>query len=180
MGTAIMSDNMERMLDQDVKRLEGLIIPVIIKTEDTVTRVFLNGKDPLGPQLLDFLGVSGGKVQAFYRGELDNEATVEDSGIDAEATLMVRLMVISFEEVAQDLVSLNPTVTEEKAKSGAKRDADGNLIEWKLSYLPIKELPESISGCVALKELRCRGCMNLQSLGGIGSCTALQTLNCFG
>ena len=79
--------------DQDVKRLEGLIIPVIIKTEDTVTRVFLNGKDPLGPQLLDFLGVSGetiekqvahllpavsgGKVQAFYRGELDNEATVE-------------------------------------------------------------------------------------------------------
>merc|ERR1711904_111251 len=113
-STAIMSDNMERMLDRDVKRLEGLIIPVIIKTEDTVTRVFLNGKDPLGPQLLDSLGVSGGKVQAFYRGGLDNEATVEDSGIDAEATLMVRLMVmILFEEVVQELVSLNPKVTEE-------------------------------------------------------------------
>ena len=45
--------------DRDVKRLEGLIIPVIIKTEDTVTRVLLKGKDPLGPQLLDYLGVSG-------------------------------------------------------------------------------------------------------------------------
>merc|ERR1712167_184198 len=109
MGVAavIMSDN---MLDR-----EGLIIPVIIKTEDTVTRVLLNAKDPLGPQLLDFLGVSGGKVQAFYRGELDNEATVEDSGIDAEATLIVRLMVDPFEEVVQDLVSLNPQVTEEQA-----------------------------------------------------------------
>merc|ERR1711934_766724 len=107
-GAVIMSDNMERMLDRDVKRLEGLIIPVIIKTEDTVTRVLLNAKDPLGPQLLDFLGVSGGKVQAFYRGELDNEATVEDSGIDAEATLMVRVMAISFEEVVQALLCLNP------------------------------------------------------------------------
>ena len=45
--------------DRDVARLEGLIIPVIIKSEDTVIRVLLNGKDPLGPQLLDFLGVSG-------------------------------------------------------------------------------------------------------------------------
>ena len=49
--------------DQDVKRLEGLIIPVIIKTEDTETRVLLNGKDPLGPQLLDFLGVSGETIE---------------------------------------------------------------------------------------------------------------------
>ena len=40
-------------------------------------------------------------------------------------------------------MSLNPEVTEEMAKSGAKRDADGNLIEWELSFLPIKELPES-------------------------------------
>merc|ERR1712167_254951 len=128
MGVAavIMSDN---MLDR-----EGLIIPVIIKTEDTVTRVLLKRKDPLGPQLLDCLGVSGGKVQAFYRGELDNEATVEDSGIDAEATLMVRMMVMTpFEEVVQDLVSLNPMVTEEQAKSKAKLDTDGNLIKWDLS-----------------------------------------------
>merc|ERR1711934_1052052 len=151
-GAVIMSDNMERMLDRDVKLLEGLIIPVIIKTEDTVTRVLLNGKDPLGPQLLDFLGVSGGEVQAFYRGELDNEATVEDNGIDAEATLMVRLMVmIPFEEVVQDLASLNPKVTEEEAKRRAKLDTDGNLIEWDLSGLPITELSESVGNCTALQ-----------------------------
>ena len=45
--------------DRDVDRLEGLIIPVIIKTEDAVTRLLLNGKDPLGPQLLEVFGVSG-------------------------------------------------------------------------------------------------------------------------
>ena len=49
--------------DRDVARLEGLIIPVIIKTEGPLllngTRLLLNAKDPLGPQLLDFLGVSG-------------------------------------------------------------------------------------------------------------------------
>merc|ERR1712167_369369 len=150
MGVAavIMSDN---MLDR-----EGLIIPVIIKTEDTVTRVLLNGKDPLGPQLLDYLGVSGGKVQAFYRGELDNEATVEDSGIDAEATLMVRLMP-GFEEVVQDLVSLNPEVTEERAKRKAKLDADGNVISWNLASFPITELPESIGGLKSLTTLNLSG-----------------------
>ena len=44
---------------QDIERLEESTIPVIVKTEDTVARVLLKGKDPLGPQLFDFLGVPG-------------------------------------------------------------------------------------------------------------------------
>jgi len=154
---------------QDIERLEESTIPVIVKTEDTVARVLLKGKDPLGPQLFDFLGVPGGKVQAFYRGdELDNEATMEESGIDAEATLMVRVMAISFEEVVQALLFLNPKVSEEKAKTGAQHDADGNLISWDLRCLPITKLPECIGGLKSLTTLNLSGSfhqpMKLQSL----------------
>jgi hypothetical protein len=35
------------------------MIPVIVKTEEGVERTFLNRNAPLGPQLLDVLGVSG-------------------------------------------------------------------------------------------------------------------------
>jgi len=45
--------------DQDIARLEGCMIPVIVKTEEGVERTFLNRNAPLGPQLLDVLGVSG-------------------------------------------------------------------------------------------------------------------------
>ena len=40
-------------------------------------------------------------------------------------------------------MSLNPKVTEEQAKRGAKRDADGNVVKWDLRGLWITELPES-------------------------------------
>jgi len=180
------------------------MIPVIVKTEEGVERTFLNRNAPLGPQLLDVLGVSGGTVQAVYRNKLDIEATPEENGIDDEATLTVKLVGISFPEVVQDLLLLNLEMTEEMATRGANLDADGNLISWDLSYCPItaltewiggltlltllnvsytaiKELPESIGGCTALEILSLQGCSSLTSLGdGIGGCVALDMLECGG
>jgi len=123
--------------------------------------------------------------------QLDIKATPDENGIDDEATLTVQLAGISFPEVVQDLLLLNPDMTEEMATAeGANLDADGKLISWHLSDCPItaltewiggltsltyldvsgtaiKELPESISGCLALKELHCYGCRELTSLGGL-------------
>ena len=53
--------------DQDIARLEGCMIPVIVKTEEGVERTFLNRNAPLGPQLLDVLGVSGTSPASSYR-----------------------------------------------------------------------------------------------------------------
>jgi len=50
------------------------------------------------------------------------------------------------------------------------------LTELDLSYSEITSLAEGIGGCVALKELHCHNCYELQSLGGLGGCTSLQTL----
>merc|ERR1711924_492486 len=100
-----------------------------------------------------------------------------DSGIDAEATLMVRVMAISFEMVVQALLCLNPKGTEEQAKRKAEFDVDGNLISWDLGYLSIKELPECIGNCTALQTLNCYICWQLQSLpptfGDLKSLTVL-------
>merc|ERR1712086_963039 len=185
MGTALMIggrshgnvDNVVgTMLDQDIARLEGCMIPVIVKTEEGVERTFLNRNAPLGPQLLDVLGVSGGTVQAVYRNKLDIEATPEENGIDDEATLTVQLAGISFPEVVQDLLLLNLEMTEERATKRAYLDADGNLISWDLCYCPITALTEWIGGLTsltylnvgktAIKELP-------ETIGGLTSLTSL-------
>merc|ERR1712086_954717 len=158
MGHEAMSDHVAgTMLDQDIARLEGCMIPVIVKTEEGVERTFLNRNAPLGPQLLDVLGVSGGTVQAFYRNELDIKATPDENGIDDEATLTVQLAGISFPEVVQDLLLLNPGMTEKMAVKGAILDADGNLISWTLSFCGhLTALPEWIGGLTSLTRLDVR------------------------
>ena len=52
--------------DQDIACLEGSIIPVIVKTEEGAERTFLNRNAPLGPQLLDVLGMSGTSPASSY------------------------------------------------------------------------------------------------------------------
>merc|ERR1711971_336182 len=96
-----MADYMEQMMDQDIARLEGSVIPVIVKTEEGEKSTLLSGNLPLGPQLESLLGCA--RVEAFFRGKLDNEATVEDNGIDAGATLTVKLMTVSVEEMVEEL-----------------------------------------------------------------------------
>jgi len=76
-------------MDQDIACLEESVIPVIIKTEENEESTLLSGKLPLGPQLQSLFGCA--HVEAFFRGKLDKEATVEDNGIDAGATLMIKL-----------------------------------------------------------------------------------------
>ena len=117
--------------------------------------------DPLAWPMSLLMTIAGGTVQAFYRNELDIKATPEENGIDDEATLTVQLAGISFPEVSlhialwptcdsefpcqvvQDLLLLNPDMTEEMAVKGAILDADGNLISWTLSFCGhLTALPE--------------------------------------
>jgi len=170
----------EQQLDPDIARLEASVITVLAVTEEGTNQLLLDRNNPLGPQLLKCLG--GWKVRVFFDDELDNEATVEENGIDDGATLMVQLLkAVPFKEVLPELLRLNPRMTEKEATRGAQLDADGTLINWNLEYCNgLDVLPECISGCVALKELNCEGCRKLTSLGGIGGCTALEKLYLYG
>jgi len=167
----------EQQLDPDIARLEASVITVLAVTEEGTNQLLLDRNNPLGPQLLKCLG--GWKVRVFFDDELDNEATVEENGIDDGATLMVQLLkAVPFKEVLPELLRLNPRMTEKEATRGAQLDADGMLINWNLKDCNgLDVLPECISGCVALTELNCYGCEKLTSLGGIGGCTALQTFD---
>jgi len=61
--------------------------------------------------------------------------------------------------------------------TGSKFMQQGQMYQHlDLSSADMSSLPASISGCVALKELRCNHCHELASLGAIGGCTSLQTL----
>jgi len=154
------------------------VITVLAVTEEGTNQLLLDRNNPLGPQLLKCLG--GWKVRVFFDDELDNEATVEENGIDDGATLMVQLLkAVPFKEVLPELLRLNPRMTEKEATRGAQLDADGMLINWNLDYCNgLDVLPECIGGCTALQTFNLRGCTKLTSLGdGIGGCTALQTLN---
>jgi len=191
----------EQQLDQDIARLEASVITVLAVTEEGTNQLLLDRNNPLGPQLLKCLG--GWKVRVFFDDELDNEATVEENGIDDGATLMVQLLkAVPFKEVLPELLRLNPRMTEKEATRGAQLDADGMLINWnleccnQLDVLPecigdctalqtlylmdcnsLTSLGDGISGCVALKRLDSRGCKKLTSLGGIGGLTSLTILN---
>jgi len=170
----------EQQLDQDIARLEASVITVLAVTEEGTNQLLLDRNNPLGPQLLKCLG--GWKVRVFFDDELDNEATVEENGIDDGATLMVQLLkAVPFKEVLPELLRLNPRMTEKEATRGAQLDADGMLINWNLEYCNgLDVLPECINGCVALERLDCYGCKKLTSLGEIGGLTSLTYLNVSG
>merc|ERR1712216_779064 len=102
-----MHANIEQKLDRDIARVEASAITVVAVTEEGPVQLLLERNIPLGPQLCDRLG--GWKVRAFFDDELDNEATVEENGIDDGATLMVQLLKgVPFNEVLPEVLCLNP------------------------------------------------------------------------
>ena len=76
-------------------------------------------------------------MQILLGGESIAEGSFEEIGVEDGATIDVVVEEISFEEVVDDMMALNPHIEDrEKLTRGAKFNEDGTLKDWNLSGNP--------------------------------------------
>lgn len=103
------------------------------------------------------------RLQISLGGESIAEGSFDEYGVQAGATIDVVVDEVSFEQVVNDMMALNPHIRRSSLTSHARFDEDGTLLMWPLFGCSLRELPESF-GCLTVRNNLSLNQNHLQSL----------------
>ena len=146
---------------------------VLLRTADATVDVMAGRSEGVSDAVRLTLGIPATvrEVQILLGGESIAEGSFEENGVEDGATIDVVVEEISFEEMVDDIMALNPHIEDrEKLTRVAKFNKDGTLKDWDLSWKKLRVLPDSFGGISVAGDLRLSA-NQLQSLpdsfGGI-------------